>query len=57
MRNIGLSDLKLELGSAKFYKRLLTLVMDRSLTDILKKKKSSDMKHLVEAHDFDEDFV
>lgn len=55
MQNIGLSDLKLELGSAKFYKRLMTLVMDRSLTDILKKKKSSDMKHLVEAHDFDED--
>lgn len=55
MQTIGLKDLKLELGSAKFYKRLMTLVRDRSLTDILRKKKISEMKHLCEAHHFDED--
>ena len=55
MQTIGLKDLKLELGSAKFYKRLMTLVRDRSLTDILRKKKISEMKHLCEAHKFDED--
>lgn len=55
MQTIGLKNLKLELGSAKFYKRLMTLVRDRSLTDILRKKKISDMKRLCEAHQFDED--
>lgn len=55
MQTIGLKDLKLELGSAKFYKRLMTLVRDRSLTDILRKKKISEMKHLCAAHQFDED--
>lgn len=48
MGHIDLSDLRLELGSAKFYRRLMTLVGDETLSDILNKKAISEMRKFVD---------
>ena len=47
---LGLNNLKLELSSAKFYRRLMSIVGDRSLIDIIDKKKLSEMQKFVARH-------
>ena len=45
---LGLKDIKIEMSSAKFYKRLCELVDDTSFVDILKKRDLSSMKILID---------
>jgi len=45
---LKLKDIKIEIGSARFYKRLCLLVDDPALTSILKKRDISSMEKLVE---------
>ena len=52
---INMKDLKLELGNASFYLRLMELVQDEELSEILEKKAISEMKRFVEEKDLDED--
>jgi len=47
---LGLSNLKLELSSAKFYRRLVSIVGDRHLITIIDKKQLSEMEKFVKAH-------
>lgn len=56
MNVIHMKDLKLELGSASFYLRLMELLQDENLFEILEKKAISEMKKFVKEKDLDEDF-
>ncbi len=47
MDTLELKNLKIELGSAKFYLRLMELVQDEKLSTILEKKSISEMKKFV----------
>lgn len=47
MASLDLKDLKIELGSAKFYLRLMELVGDEELSTILEKKELSEMKKFI----------
>lgn len=47
MASLDLKDLKIELGSAKFYLRLMELVKDDRLSGILEKKQLSEMKRFI----------
>ncbi len=53
MKVLALDDLKLELGSARFFKRLVALTHDQSIVEILDKKEISEMAHFVERNHID----
>jgi len=50
MKTLKLHDLKLELGSAKFYKRLTSILGNRKLVEIMTKKQISEMEKFVKDH-------
>ncbi|WP_026624530.1 ATP phosphoribosyltransferase regulatory subunit [Eggerthia catenaformis] len=55
MLSLNMKSLKLELGSASFYHRLLELADDQRLISILKKKSVSDMKQFIASHSYSDD--
>ncbi len=53
MKCLKLQNIRIEMGSAKFYNRLVEIVDDEQFVDILKRRDLSAMKIFVESHDFD----
>lgn len=53
---LKLKDIKIELGSAKFYKRICEMVDDERFIDILKKRDISAMKAFVQEKQFSSSF-
>lgn len=50
---LKLKNIRIEMGSAKFYNRLVEIVDDQQFVDILKRRDLSAMKTFVENHQFD----
>lgn len=53
MQCLRLETLRIEMGSAKFYNRLVEIVDDEKFVNILKRRDLSAMKDFVESHHFD----
>ena len=53
MQCLRLKTLRIEMGSAKFYNRLVEIVDDEKFVNILKRRDLSAMKDFVESHHFD----
>ena len=53
MQCLRLKTLRIEMGSAQFYNRLVEIVDDEKFVNILKKRDLSAMKDFVESHHFD----
>ena len=54
MTCLKLKHIRIEMGSAKFYRRLVDIVDDEQFIDILKRRDLSAMKSFVESHQFDQ---
>ena len=54
MTCLKLKHIRIEMGSAKFYHRLVEIVDDERFIDILKRRDLSAMKSFVESHHFDQ---
>ena len=53
MQCLRLKTLRIEMGSAQFYNRLVEIVDDEKFVNILKRRDLSAMKDFVESHHFD----
>lgn len=53
MQSLRLKTLRIEMGSAQFYNRLVEIVDDEKFVNILKRRDLSAMKDFVESHHFD----